>query len=394
LKHLAVALDELVTIVGGGTPSKARPEYFKGRIPWVSPKDMKSWHIVDSEDHITEEAIESSSTSLLRPGAVLVVIRSGILKHTLPVAINRVSVTLNQDMKGLLCGERVTPEYLARALQALSHKLLHTVRGTTADNIPTDVLRGLAIPLPPVAEQNRVAAILERADRLRRRRRYGLEMAEDLLPTAFDRLFGDPVVNPKRWKVVTVEEAGTVQLGRQRAPQYQTGIYRRAYMRVANVYEDRIDLSDVLSMDFDEDDFREYKLEYGDILLNEGQSTELVGRPAMWRNELPDCCFQNTLLRFQCNPNLCLPQFALWLFIKYLHRGEFAKMSAKTSNVAHLGAYRLAQMPFPIPPLSVQGEFAALVEKSGHLRAIVRESLRQAEHLFQTLLHRAFTGGL
>ncbi len=136
------------------------------------------------------------------------------------------------------------------------------------------------------------------------------------------------------------------------------------------------------------------KLEYGDILLNEGQSTELVGRPAMWRNEIPNCCFQNTLVRFQCNRKICLPEFALWVFIKYLHAGEFAKISAKTSNVAHLGAYRLAQMPFPRPPLSLQIQFANMVEKAAGLRASHGESLRQAEHLFQTLLHRAFTSGL
>ncbi|HLQ45860.1 MAG TPA: restriction endonuclease subunit S [Planctomycetaceae bacterium] len=108
MKTRTVQLDDLVTIVGGGTPSKARPEYFLGHIPWVSPKDVKTWNIFDSQDHITEDAIDRSSTSLIDPGAVLVVIRSGVLKHTLPVAINRVAVTLNQDLKALVCGDRIT----------------------------------------------------------------------------------------------------------------------------------------------------------------------------------------------------------------------------------------------------------------------------------------------
>lgn len=136
--------------------------------------------------------------------------------------------------------------------------------------------------------------------------------------------------------------------------------------------------------------FISYKLEPGDILLNEGQSTELVGRPAMWRGEKANCCFQNTLVRFKADRKICEPTYALWLFLYYLRHGEFAKISSKTSSIAHLGAQRFAQMKFPLPPLAQQQYFASLVTRHQRLRAIQQESLRQAEHLFQTLLKRAF----
>ena len=115
MKYPLVALDDLVSVSGGGTPSKSRPEIFTGQIPWVSPKDMKCWEIFDSQDHITQEAIDNSSTKLIGTGAVLVVIRSGVLKHSLPVAINRVLVTLNQDMKALVCTDRTIPETCPRS---------------------------------------------------------------------------------------------------------------------------------------------------------------------------------------------------------------------------------------------------------------------------------------
>ena len=89
-------------IFGGGTPSKSHPEYFTGSIPWVSPKDMKSLVINDSIDHITEKAIAHSTTNLVPANSVLMVIRSGILKHTLPVAVNSLPVTINQDMKAFV----------------------------------------------------------------------------------------------------------------------------------------------------------------------------------------------------------------------------------------------------------------------------------------------------
>ena len=99
-------------IFGGGTPSKKHPEYYTGSIPWVTPKDMKSELIKDSIDHITDDAVKNSTTRKIPAGAVLMVIRSGILKHTLPVAINTREVTVNQDMKAFVTSDKITAPYL------------------------------------------------------------------------------------------------------------------------------------------------------------------------------------------------------------------------------------------------------------------------------------------
>jgi type I restriction enzyme S subunit len=104
---------------------------------------------------------------------------------------------------------------------------------------------------------------------------------------------------PSTWEWVQVQQVGQVQLGRQRAPEYHEGENMVPYLRVANVFEERIDTRDVKEMHFSERAYQKYKLEEGDILLNEGQSLELVGRPAMYWGTPPDCCFQNTLIRFR-----------------------------------------------------------------------------------------------
>src|SRR5688572_20174663 len=117
----------------------------------------------------------------------------------------------------------------------------------------------------------------------------------------------------------------------------------RPYLRVANVYEDRIDLSDVKEMNFTPDEYVTYKLKYGDILLNEGQSLELVGRPALYRDEIPGACFQNTLVRFRTYPGL-EPTFALLVFRYYLHAKRFQQLARWTVNIAHLGASRFAEV--------------------------------------------------
>src|SRR4051812_37426278 len=97
-----VALDKIGAWRGGGTPSKANPAFWiSGEIPWVSPKDMKREFIDAAEDQITRAAIDESATQLIPAPSVLLVTRSGILRHTLPVAVNTRAVAINQDLKAL-----------------------------------------------------------------------------------------------------------------------------------------------------------------------------------------------------------------------------------------------------------------------------------------------------
>jgi len=290
----------------------------------------------------------------------------------------------------------IHPSFAANYLRSPS--VLSTVSSAMAGaNLPRinqDALLAIPTPVPPLAEQERMVKLLDEADDLRKLHVQADRRTADLIPSLFHEMFGDPMRNPGGLPVVRVEEAGRVQLGRQRAPKYQTGKFTSPYVRVANVFEDRIDVSDLLSMDFDKRDFEHYRLEHGDILLNEGQSTELVGRPAMWRNEVPDCCFQNTLIRFQPDRTRVLTDFALGIMLTYFRSGEFARISSKTSNVAHLGAARLAKMPFVLPPLPLQKEFAIQVTEIRELEARQAASRERLDALFQSMLHRAFRGEL
>lgn len=156
-----------------------------------------------------------------------------------------------------------------------------------------------------------------------------------------------------------IDEVGTVQLGRQRSPKYQTGKHTRPYLRVANVFDGRIDTSDVLAMDFNDADVAHYELKHGDILLNEGQSPQYLGRSAIYRGEVPGACFQNTLIRFQTDPRLTSPEFAHLLFQYYMYSGRFMPQSRQTTNIAHLGAGRFASMQFILPPLKEQTRILA-----------------------------------
>lgn len=176
-------------ILGGGTPSKSHPEYFTGSIPWVSPKDMKSLVINDSIDHITEEAIAHSTTNLVPANSVLMVIRSGILKHTLPVAVNSLPVTINQDMKAFVPNETVKTVFLMRFFKAIENDVLAGVRGVTADNIDFKAFQKRTIIVPPLALQEQFAAFVEQADKSKVVVQKALDEAQLLFDSLMQKYF-------------------------------------------------------------------------------------------------------------------------------------------------------------------------------------------------------------
>ena len=157
--------DACQRIIGGGTPSKSHSEYFEGSIPWVSPKDMKSDIITDSIDHITEEAIANSTTNLVPVGSVLMVVRSGILKHDLPVAINAVQVTINQDMKAFVPGKGITASFLRNFFKAIESDVLSGVRKVTADNIDFKAFQQRQMIMPPISLQNEYETFCKQVDK-------------------------------------------------------------------------------------------------------------------------------------------------------------------------------------------------------------------------------------
>lgn len=177
-------------IFGGGTPSKSHPEYFAGSIPWVSPKDMKSSVINDSIDHITEDAIAHSTTNLVPANSVLMVIRSGILKHTLPVAINSLPVKINQDMKAFVPNETVKTAFLLYFFKAIENDVLAGVRGVTADNIDFKAFQKRTIIVPPLALQEQFVAFVTQTDKSKVAVQKALDEAQLLFDSLMQKYFG------------------------------------------------------------------------------------------------------------------------------------------------------------------------------------------------------------
>lgn len=192
------------------------------------------------------------------------------------------------------------------------------------------------------------------------------------------------------WQLKRVDELGKVQAGRQRSPHFQEGALR-PYLRVANIFDGYIDTSDVLQMLFTDNEFERYRLEPGDILLNEGQSLELVGRCAMYNGVPQECCFQNTLVRFRANASVD-PPYMLNLFRHLQQSGKFEVIASQTTSIAHLGVSRFAGMKVLVPSKSEQRAIDRVL-------ALWDRAIKHAERLLvlherrkRTLMQQLLTG--
>lgn len=158
-----VPLKHKCAFKGGGTPSKENLEFWNGDIPWVSPKDMKSFEISSSIDKITESGLRNSSTSLVPPGSMLLVARSGILQRTIPVAINSVAVSLNQDLKALTFNNQHHAYFCAFLFMGLEKLLLLELRkqGATVESLEQEYLENCSIAWPPLEELKSICRFIE-----------------------------------------------------------------------------------------------------------------------------------------------------------------------------------------------------------------------------------------
>jgi len=190
-----VTIDDVCSIKGGGTPSKANAEYYTGDIPWVSPKDMKFWEIETAKDKITQEAVKKSATNLIPIDSILVVNRSGILKHTVPIGITKNPVTINQDIKALIPNSKVTTVFLAHLLKFFEPKILTWVRATTADNFQLQQLKQLAFNLPSMSKQKKFGELYNETSRLLQVAETQLKETESLFASLQQRAFRGELEN-------------------------------------------------------------------------------------------------------------------------------------------------------------------------------------------------------
>lgn len=201
---------------------------------------------------------------------------------------------------------------------------------------------------------------------------------------------------PNGWCWAMTQNIGDVQLGRQRSPENHTGEYMRKYLRAANVRWNGLDLSDVKEMNFAPEDFKRFRLQSGDLLLNEASGSQFeVGKPAIWRDEISDCCIQNTLIRVR--PLVPISEFLYYQFLWNAKSGTLGNAS-KGIGIHHLGNQLLAEWLLRLPPVEEQKEIIFRIQKllktADCIQQIYQEVKVYLDQLDQSILAKAFRGEL
>lgn len=278
-----------------------------------------------------------------------VAVVDGICSAHAMVVRAKPAVVLPEFLPFLMMSDR----FMKRAVEISVGSLSPTINWTT--------LKLEEFDLPPLDQQRRIAEILWAVDEVLNKYAATATTTEALLRRFLESLFNFRGTGglktpfgcvPGHWRLSRIEDEGGVQLGQQKHPKYDTGSNVRPYLRVDNVRDGWIATTDVLRMHFPEHELVKFELQPNDILLNEGQTREYVGRSAIYRGEIAGCCFQKTLIRFRCNESL-LPEFAQAYFRYLLYSGFFAAQSSQT-GIAHITAIRFKRMPIAVPPLKEQ----------------------------------------
>jgi type I restriction enzyme, S subunit len=261
--------------------------------------------------------------------------------------------------------------------------------------VPDAFLRELRVPLPPVEEQQRIAAILDAADDLRAKRRESLALLDPLTESIFLDMFGDPVTNPMGWPEDRVlgeiaEIVSGITKGRRLNGQETRAV---PYLAVVNVQDGRLEMRHVKTIDATEAEIARYRLMPGDLLLTEGGDPDKLGRGTIWSGELPECIHQNHVFRVRILGDY-EPLFASRLAASERGRRYFLRSAKQTTGIASINKRQLAAFPLLTPPRELQSEFVAQLAGRSAVGDRLGQSMLELDALFASLQHRAFRGDL
>ena len=406
-------LKHLVVFKSGGTPDKNDVRYWLGDIPWVSPKDMRSRVITDTIDHITPEAVRSSSTRLVDQGAVLIVVRSGILRHEIPVAIAGREVALNQDLKALVSLGDISPRYLGYFIEGMKESLLVEWRkeGTTVESIETETMAATHIALPSRPEQQAIVRSLDREtasiDKLVAKQHELINLLQEkrtalISQTVTKGLDPDVAMKdssvewlgeiPAHWEVAALRYRYEQSLGKMLDTKKITGDHLVPYLRNVDVQWDNINSSDLPSMDIRAQEIERFTVRPGDLLVCEGGE---AGRCAIWQGGLDPCGYQKALHRLRpLTRGRERPRFLYYTLVAAVARGAFA--DGQGSTIDHLTGDMLRAHRFPFPPTAEQHAIANFLDcETARIDAMIAKLNQAIERLNEyrsALIAAAVTG--
>jgi len=380
--------------IGPFGSSLKKDEFVREGIPVVGIGNvLDNTFIAPFRRYITLEKYKQLRQYTIKPGDILIT-TMGTIGYAAIVPNNISTMIIDSHLFRMRVDQsKVYPPYLCYAINyydGIKQHLQQTSRGAIMEGLNTTILKDCRLPLPKlIEEQKRIAAILEKADNLRRQRRYALELSDTYLQTVFLEMFGDPVTNPRGWIQGHLGEKITYLTSGSRGWAQYYSDKGATFIRIQNVGRNQLLLDDLAYVQIPRGtEGQRTRVQSGDLLLS---ITADLGRTAVIPDNFPEAYINQHLALLRLRD--LNPVFVAGFISTPGGKAQIAQLD-KEGVKSGLNFDDIRGYQIFVPPLPLQQKFAQIVQKYERLHAQQREAERQAEHLFQTLLHQAFQGEL
>jgi type I restriction enzyme S subunit len=381
-------LAELGKVVTGSTPKSSDSTAFGSDIPFVTPGDLdKPNPLMEAERYLTREA--ASSGRLLPKGAVLISCIGNLGK----TAITGTDVVTNQQINAVVFDEtKIFSGYGYYACRLLKRTLESMAPATTLPIVSKSKFEALTIPVPPLDEQRRIAAILDQAEELRAKRRAAIALLDQLPQAIFLEMFGDPATNPKDWSWTSLAEVI--------ADGPQNGLYKPSteygegtpILRIDGFYSGRVtDLSALKRVRLSKQEQDLYGLRRDDVVINRVNSREYLGKSALIPVLAEPTVFESNMMRFSLTAQV-LPVYAVQMLQSPFIKSQILRACKDAVNQSSINQQDVKAFKFPLPPIDLQHKFAASVEAIQRTKTTHQSALAELDTLFSALQVSCFTG--
>jgi type I restriction enzyme S subunit len=315
------------------------------------------------------------------------------------VGIATETMGASQDLSPYICGPKVLPEYVCRYLLTMADYLISRCRGSTILGLTRDVVQNLQIPLPPIAEQRRIAAILDKADAIRRKRKQAIQYTEELLRATFLDMFGDPVTNPKGWEILPIESLAATQKNSLAIGPFGSALKVDDYREeghpvvfVRDVRENQFNwTSEVFVDDRKFEELRSHRVYPGDVVATKMGTPPCIA--AVYPDNMAVGVVTADIIKVTPNPEKATP-----LYISSAINSDFCKSQVTrftegiTRPKVTLRDFKNLQVP--CPPLASQHQWDLFFGKQKLMLKEQLDGFAGLDTLFNSLLQRAFRGEL
>ena len=386
-----VKLEEICTIVSGGTPSRSKPNYWNnGNIPWIKIKDMKSKYIDSAEEFITEEGLNNSSTKMLKRDTILYSIFATLGE----VGILKIDACTNQAIAGLSLKEdsNILKEYLYYYLKSKKKDVNNLGRGVAQNNINLSLLRKFKIPVIPLRQQKKIIEVLDNVSSTINNYERELALLDELVKARFVEMFGDPLINSCQLPVQPMTDICDIIDG-DRGKNYPKSeeILDDGYclfLNAKNVTQKGFDFESCNFITREKDDaLRNGKLSRGDVVLT---TRGTVGNLAFYSKNVPydNIRINSGMVILRMNRSILNEIYFIELFKMKL--SDIKEKIASGSAQPQLPISTMNKIILMIPPLELQNQFASFVKEIDKSRSRIQKSLEASQELFDSLMQEYF----